>query len=467
MVHQKKSWVYAAASSSHSDLTLLTLPFPRAVEACVVEELERSNLETIAERAIPATAQIFGALVAKPEHTRVVARVRYAFPRRCWAMTVSAISRNWWALLAVLALALVAVPAYPQVTLTGAIQFSTNSTGAAYGGLLWNTLGDDSYYDLWLALNANATSPVNGPADLDAGISLTLEAGNTYKYYIFGQPGPGLITGFNGLNLFFEGNNSTPGISAHSATNGANFLPNAGSTLTLEGSPAAGSGTTAYGSGDVVVVLTDYNWNLPATPPGDVCQAFTFTPGDEADYFGSFTLQVFPAAALSASQTGGPPGTKITTTGSGFAPSETVNLYVNHIGGQPLITTTADASGAFTISVLEPQIAYGPIEIYAVGATSGKLGAASYFVSAALDVAPHEGLPGDSVTATAQGFGAGETIAIYWENPRQLLGTATANPHGTGSLKITIPADAPGGLNAVIGIGETTQATAYSKVQVK
>ena len=58
---------------------------------------------------------------------------------------------------------LVPFTAYSQVTLTGAIQFSANSTGASYGGLLWNTLGGDSYYDLWLAENPEATSPVNGP----------------------------------------------------------------------------------------------------------------------------------------------------------------------------------------------------------------------------------------------------------------------------------------------------------------
>jgi hypothetical protein len=82
-------------------------------------------------------------------------------------------------------------------------------------------------------------------------------------------------------------------------------------------------------------------------------------------------------------------------------------------------------------------------------------------------VGPHEGLPGDSVTATALGFGAGETIDIHWEKPRQLLGTATANSQGTGSLKITIPADAPRGLNAVVGVGETTHATAYGNIKVE
>ena len=84
--------------------------------------------------------------------------------------------------------------AYSQtVTLTGAIEFSTNGGGTAYGGLLWNTLGGDSYYDLWLAQNPDATSAINGPSDAQAGISIPLEVDHTYEFYGFGQPGPGIV----------------------------------------------------------------------------------------------------------------------------------------------------------------------------------------------------------------------------------------------------------------------------------
>jgi hypothetical protein len=145
---------------------------------------------------------------------------------------------------------------------------------------------------------------------------------------------------------------------------------------------------------------------------------------------------------------------------------ETVAIYVNHIGGSPLVTATANASGAFTISAREPQSAYGPIDFYAVGLTSGKLGAAPFFVSAAMVVTPNHGVPGDTLTAVGLGFGAGETVDIYWDEPRQLLGTTTANAQGTTALKIAIPANASRGPNAVLGIGETTQATALGKVSV-
>ena len=54
---------------------------------------------------------------------------------------------------------------------------------------IWNTLGGDYWRDVWLALNPDATSPVNGPSDAQAGISIPLEVGKTYKYYMFVDSG--------------------------------------------------------------------------------------------------------------------------------------------------------------------------------------------------------------------------------------------------------------------------------------
>jgi hypothetical protein len=160
--------------------------------------------------------------------------------------------------LALLLLLMVPLSAYPQTTLTGAIQFSTNSIGAFYDGQIWDTLGGDYWWDLWLARNPDATSPVNGPSDAQAGIAIPLESGNAYKYYIFSEPS-GTFS-FVGLNLFFDGNNSAPGISVFSAVNSPNFAPSASTSLTLQGTSAAGAGSASYSSGGVVVVLNGFDW---------------------------------------------------------------------------------------------------------------------------------------------------------------------------------------------------------------
>jgi hypothetical protein len=363
------------------------------------------------------------------------------------------------------------VPAYSQTTLTGAVQFSTNSSGTASGGQVWNTLSGDGYWDLWLAQNPDATSPVNGPSDAQAGITIPLVEGNSYKFYIFGQPGCCVPLSFNGLNLFFDGNNSTPGISAFGTTNGSGFLPDGNTTLTLQGTSVAGSGSTSYSSGGVVVVLNGYDWHAPATPPGDVSQAKVFSPGGGPDYFGSFTLQVFPAATLTISPASGPPGTKLTIKGSGFAPTETVDIYANHISSTPIDTTVANASGSFAVTGREPQAPYGPLEMYALGQSSGKLGAATLFITPVLVMNPKTGVPGSTTAAQGFGFGAGEAVDFYWDNPRQFLGSATANGLGSISgrraLTITIPANASPGINRVIGVGQTTHAIGVGAITVQ
>jgi hypothetical protein len=240
--------------------------------------------------------------------------------------------------------------------------------------------------------------------------------------------------------------------------------------LTLQVTFVAGSGRASYSADGVTVVLTGYEFHTPATPPGDVCQGYTFAPasGNVADYYGSFTLDVFPAASLSVSQASGSPETKLTMAGSGFAPTETVYVYAGHLGAPPLFaTTTTDASGSFTVSAREPQHPYGPMDVYAVGASSHKLGAATLSVTPGLLMNPGTGAPGGSTEAYALGFGADETVDIYWNNPRQLLGTATSNGEGSAALTITIPANASPGTNAVIGVGQATKAIGLGAIKVQ
>jgi hypothetical protein len=374
---------------------------------------------------------------------------------------------------ALAAMWLLPLTAYPQTTLTGAMWMATTSTGAtsvsqAYADGALNTLGGDQWWDLWLALNPDGTSPVNGPSDAQASISIPLQAGNSYEYYIFGQ-GPCCNLNFSGLNLFFDGDTSTPGISVFGPLSSSSFRPNSSSTLSLQGSPVPGSGKSFYSSAGVIVVLTGYDWNASGTPPGDVCQEFAFSPaaGDIPSDFGSFTLRVFPAASLSLSQASGSPGTKLTITGSGFAPTETVDIYAGHIGASPLSTTTTDSSGSFTVTPREPQLPYGPIDFYAVGLSSGNLGVATLSVTPGLLMNPRAGAPGGTTTAHVLGFGSGETVDVYWNNPRQLLGTATADAVGSGAFTITIPATASPGINGVIGVGQITKAIGIGRVTVE
>ena len=265
-------------------------------------------------------------------------------------MTLKTLRYPGWHSLALAAMLLFPLPVYSQVTLTGAMLFSTTSTGAWNNYSELNTVGGDNWWDLWLALNPDATSPVNGPSDAEAGISIPLQVGKSYKYYFFGS-GPCCTSSecFTALNLFLTVTVPPPGISVFGALNSASFLPDGNTTITLDGSPVAGPGTSFYNSGVVIVVLGGYD-----APSRESARrrmpTFEFSPGDSLSFFGSFSLRVFPAAALSLSPVSGS-GTKLTITGSGFAPAETVDIFAGRIGATLLSTPTTDSSGSFTVTI--------------------------------------------------------------------------------------------------------------------
>jgi hypothetical protein len=371
-------------------------------------------------------------------------------------------------------LLLLSLPAFPQVTLTGAVWFATTPTGGtsvqqAYADGASNTLGGDQWWNLWLALDPNATSPVNGPSDAQSSISIPLLAGNTYKYYMFAQ-GPCCTLSYSGLNLFFKGNNTTPAISVFGVVGSTGFQPNGnGNTFTLEVSPAAGAGTGFYSANGVTIVLTTYDWMASGTL--DVCQAFTFSPGGDPSSQGSFTLRVFPAAALSSSVSSSTPGRETALIGSGFSPLESVALYFGGLDSAPIATATADSSGSFAIAARVPEHPYGPSDVYAHGEASGALGATSIHVTPGLPIAPRRGTPGSMATVRGSGFGAGESVTVYWGNPRESLGSAQANTSGdfigSAAFSFALPADAPRGSNAIVAIGKTTGAIAVGEIDVE
>jgi hypothetical protein len=272
------------------------------------------------------------------------------------------------------------------------------------------------------------------------------------------------------LNLFFNGNNSTPGISVFGVVGSTGFLPNPNSdTFTLEVGIAPGSGVGFYTSSGVNVVLTGYEWIGSGTT--DVCRAFAFSPGTDPSGLGYVTLQVFPAAALSSSLSSATPGSSTTLTGSGFTSGESIEVYFGGLGSRPIATATADSSGNFTIAPRVPEHPYGPADVYALGTDSGALGAASIHVTPGLLVTPHRVDPGVTATVQGSGFGAGESVEVYWGNPRESLGTAQTNSTGdfigSAALSITIPANAAPGSDAIVAIGKTTAAVAIGQIDVE
>jgi len=173
-------------------------------------------------------------------------------------------------------------------TLTGATLFASNSQGLT-NLEVWNTVGGDLIFNLYLRDGATAINTGNGA---NASINIPLFVPGTYTFNYRAQPGLQTPTHF-GLNLFFGGDGNNPGISAVVGSNSSNFSANS-SLLThrLDGLPIApGSGTLLYTEGDYRIILTALSQERAG---GNTVGGFTSTPGliGGNDYRGSFTLQV-------------------------------------------------------------------------------------------------------------------------------------------------------------------------------
>jgi len=105
-----------------------------------------------------------------------------------------------------------------------------------------------------------------------------------------------------------------------------------------------------------------------------------------------------------------------------------------------------------------------------VGETSGYLGATSIFVTTRLLVNPIEN-SGWNRRRARLGFWRERGRGRLLGNPRHLLSVAVTDGSGsftgTGASKITIPANAPPGVNGVVVIGQTTGAIATGSILVE
>lgn len=231
------------------------------------------------------------------------------------SLRLSYLSRFGFASAGLLGLVCAASVSAHAQTLSGAILFSTDATGNASGGQIWNTLAGDGNFNLWLRQGA---SFVNGPADAQAGISIPLTTG-TYTYAIYGEPGGS--SGFDGLNLFFDGNTNTPRLSAFGATQTtaapSPFAADSGNTLALNTTSVAGAGTLTYVDGATTIVLSNFTWAVPAVNNTDLVGSVTTGASGNNDFVGSFTLNVRGPVAVPE------PGSValligLATTGAGF-----------------------------------------------------------------------------------------------------------------------------------------------------
>ncbi len=207
-------------------------------------------------------------------------------------------SLSKFAVVGSLALVGLASVASAAPVLTGAVLFNATGTGAYdVSGVAWNTLGGDAAHNLYF----QDTTPAFLNSGNGAGTSLSIDlTPGSYFLNVFGRPGGDPVSGFVGLNLFFDGATVTPDISAFNAIDGAGApTATAGSTLALNAATATpGSGTLSFTRSGNTITLSTFLWNRPSTVFGDVVGPFATVPDGANDYWGTLRLDV----------TGGTPG---------------------------------------------------------------------------------------------------------------------------------------------------------------
>jgi hypothetical protein len=172
--------------------------------------------------------------------------------------------------------------------ITGATLFSATSQGN-YLGEVWNTVGNDLVFNLYLW---DGVTPLNSGNGAGTQINIPLNTAGMYTFIFRAQPGL-LTPGQFGLNLFFNGNTSTPGISALVTAESSSFAAN-GAPLTprLDGLPiVAGANSLVFVDGDFRISLTALSESRTG---GNQVAAYSNAPGlvGGNDYVGGFTLTV-------------------------------------------------------------------------------------------------------------------------------------------------------------------------------
>lgn len=191
-----------------------------------------------------------------------------------------------------------------SVLLTDSAIFSANSIGRNWNGWIWNTEGGSSdpggRWNLYYSTSSDLANPVfiNGKDGPETSVSVDLTPG-IYDFLVFGEsvtpnldPAQHFV-----LNLYFNGNQANPDISAVAgptcatvcAAGDYNGLDLFGNSFSQE------AGTLSYAGGGVTVSLTRFDWAI-----GDVDKVWPYWANDlpyssgsrTPDFVGHIQLQV-------------------------------------------------------------------------------------------------------------------------------------------------------------------------------
>lgn len=198
-------------------------------------------------------------------------------------------------------LSLLAPAAVGAALLTDITVFSADSVGNNWNGLIWNTQGQPpdtpNVWNLYLShdpLSDLTPTFINSSNDSQTRIALPLVAGSqTFSIYGNGVGVPFDPRQHFVINMYFNGTQSSPGISGVQNLTGSNLAaaghPNGldifGNWMHQE------AGSLSAVIGDQLITLTAFTWKTDDRTR-DVVGPHGTIPWEGPDFFGSFTLRV-------------------------------------------------------------------------------------------------------------------------------------------------------------------------------
>lgn len=253
---------------------------------------------------------------------------------------------------------------------------------------------------------------------------------------------------------------STPGIRGEQRVyvHITGFLPD--ETITLSWS-ANGGQTLATGYADQKGSFKTTLYSLSAPPGTYTLTAVGATSGLQV----SNPLSIGPGISISGSV----PGGTTNVNGGGFAANETVNVYI--FSPTKGVTATTDATGSFSVLITLPPVYHPSTKLYAHAVGSNGIDHASTPVT----YIPAEFVPqsnsmyfGQTVTFSAQGYGANEAVNLVWnyqQSNQYTLDTITADLNGNFVVTVPVPSTPVQGNIPIAAIGTTSQITLTTTVQ--
>lgn len=162
-------------------------------------------------------------------------------------------------------------------------------------------------------------------------------------------------------------------------------------------------------------------------------------------------------------------GHAVTFTGSGFAPSEQVLIYLNASNGVPAITTTATSNGSFSINFAVPFGLKGRQSLTAIGNESRASARNGFLVMPYLPSAQastYGALPGTTVSFYAKGFAANEVVLVYTDG--KLVTAFRVNSQGSASAagSYVVPSGVANGIYFKM-VGQQSGGTATVKLGIE